>query len=98
MLSVKQEGIKYHFFSLLYDSTWDRTPVSWTIGEHSTHLDNTYIHIYERYVQSNFGLKIGYKQYSDMNLKSFLCFLKSPIFTRVDMNCCLNMYIFQKVL
>ena len=23
MLSVKQEGIKCHFFSLWYDSTWD---------------------------------------------------------------------------
>ena len=23
MLSVKQGGIKYHFLSLLYDSTWD---------------------------------------------------------------------------
>ena len=23
MLSVKQGGIKYHFFSLSYDSTWD---------------------------------------------------------------------------
>ena len=25
------------FLRLWYDSTWDRTPVSWTIGEHSTH-------------------------------------------------------------
>ena len=37
MLSVKQEGIKYHFLSLWYDSTWDWTLVSQTIGEHSTH-------------------------------------------------------------
>ena len=35
MLSVKQEGIEYHFLSLLYGSTWDWTPVSRTIGEHS---------------------------------------------------------------
>ena len=28
MLSVKQGGIKYHFLSLWYDSTWDWTPVS----------------------------------------------------------------------
>ena len=27
-------GIKYHFLSLWYDSTWDWTPVSRTIGEH----------------------------------------------------------------
>ena len=37
MLSVKKGGIKYHFLSLWYDSTWDWTPVSQTIGEHSTH-------------------------------------------------------------
>ena len=40
MLSVKQAGIKYYFFSLWYDSTEDWTPVSWIIGEHSTHLAN----------------------------------------------------------
>ena len=28
MLSVKQGGIKYHFLSLWYDSTWDWTQVS----------------------------------------------------------------------
>ena len=37
MQSVKQGGIKYHFLSLWYDSTWDWTPVSRTTGEHSTH-------------------------------------------------------------
>ena len=37
MLNVKQGGIKYHFFSLSYDSTWDWTPVSLTIKEHSNH-------------------------------------------------------------
>ena len=34
MLSVKQGGIKYYFLSLWYDSTWDWTPVSRTIGEY----------------------------------------------------------------
>ena len=34
MLSVKQGGIKYHFLSLWYDSTWDWTHVSQAIGEH----------------------------------------------------------------
>ena len=33
MLSVKQGGIKNHFFSLWYDSTWDWTPISQTIGD-----------------------------------------------------------------
>ena len=40
MLSVKQGGIKYHFLSLWYDSTWDWTPVSQAIGQHSTHKTN----------------------------------------------------------
>ena len=34
MLSVKQGGIKCHFLSLWYDSTWDWTQVSRAIGEH----------------------------------------------------------------
>ena len=40
MLSVKQGGIKYYFLSLWYDSTWDWTQVSRTIGEHSKHYAN----------------------------------------------------------
>ena len=32
MLSVKQSGVKYHFLSLSYDSTWDWTLVSRAIG------------------------------------------------------------------
>ena len=32
MLSVKQGGIKYHFLSLWYGSTWDWTQVSRAIG------------------------------------------------------------------
>ena len=41
MMSVKQSDIKYHFFlSLWYESTWDWTPVSWDIGEYSTHEAN----------------------------------------------------------
>ena len=39
MLSAKQD-IKYHFLSFWYDSTWDWTPVSVAIGEHSTQLAN----------------------------------------------------------
>ena len=40
MLSAKQGSIKYHFFSLWYDSSWDWTQVSGTIGEHSNHYAN----------------------------------------------------------
>ena len=47
MLSVKQGGIKYHSLSLWYDSTWDWTPVSWTIGEQCTHSANGPV-MYER--------------------------------------------------
>ena len=49
VLSVKQGGIKYHFLSLWYDSTWDWTPICRTIGEHSTDYANgpvIYIYIY----------------------------------------------------
>ena len=35
ILSVKQGGIKYHFLSLWYDSTWAWIQVSQAIGEHS---------------------------------------------------------------
>ena len=41
MLSVKQGGIKYHFLSLWYDSIWDWTLDSRTVGEHSNHSANT---------------------------------------------------------
>ena len=37
MLSVKQGGIKYHFLSLWYDSTWDWTQVTRAISEYSNH-------------------------------------------------------------
>ena len=37
MLSAKQGGIKYHFFSLWYESTKDWTPISWTIAEYFTY-------------------------------------------------------------
>ena len=37
MLSVKQGAIKYHLLRLWYDSTWDLTPVSRAIGEHSAY-------------------------------------------------------------
>ena len=44
--AVKQGGIKYLFFSLWYDSTWDWILVSRGIGEHSTHLANGPLYIY----------------------------------------------------
>ena len=46
MLSVKQGGIKYHFLSLWYDSTWDWTQVSQAIGEHSNHYTTIYVVIW----------------------------------------------------
>ena len=40
MLSVKHRGIKYHFFSLWYNSTWDWTLVFQAISKHSNHYAN----------------------------------------------------------
>ena len=45
MLIVKQGGIKYHFLSYWYDMTWDWTPVSQTIGEHSTKPHLYYVNV-----------------------------------------------------
>ena len=47
MLSVKQGGIKYHFLSLWYDSTYDWTQVSRAIGEHSYHHVNVWSQIFD---------------------------------------------------
>ena len=49
MLSVKQGGIKYHFLSLWYDSTWDWTQVSRALANTLTHRPiyiNIYIYIF----------------------------------------------------
>ena len=48
MLSVKQGGIKYHFLSLWYDSTWDWIQVSWAISEHPNHHANVVLNIGNR--------------------------------------------------
>ena len=37
LLSVKEVGIKYHFKSLWYDTTWDWNQASQTVSEHPTH-------------------------------------------------------------
>ena len=50
MLSVKQDGIKYHFLSFWYDSTRNWTPVSRTIGEASYLYIYIYIYIYIYYI------------------------------------------------
>ena len=77
MLSVKQGGIKYHFLSLWYDSTWDRTQVSRAIGEHSNRQANV------QYESTNNSIKIvcffTCLPYSLLNhfLWIFLHFIKS---------------------
>ena len=59
MLSVKQGGIKYHFLSLWYDSTWDLTQVSRTIGEHSNRLANVQFSISTQFdCQKHFYFKL----------------------------------------
>ena len=63
MLSVKQEGIKYHFLSLWYDSTWNWTQVSRAIGEHSNRfvnvISNTLFRTIERKNREGSLLKLG---------------------------------------
>ena len=49
ILSVKQGGIKYHVLNLWYDSTWEWTLVSRTIGEHSTPWANRLDYIYHHH-------------------------------------------------
>ena len=64
VLSVKQVGIKYHFLSLWYDSTWDWTPVSWAIGEdnhqylkpHNCYLVIGYLQLIKKDI-TDFGIK-----------------------------------------
>ena len=46
-LSDTEEGIKYDFLSLWYDSTRDWAPGFPVIGEHSTHLENVLKWVYE---------------------------------------------------
>ena len=53
MLIVKQYGIKYRFLSLWYDSTWDWTPVSRTIGEYSTHYVHNKLLITYKIIQNS---------------------------------------------
>ena len=61
MPSVKKGGIKYHFSSLWYDSTWDGTHVS--IGEHS----NFYANVAD--VSFYCWLKITCELYNNMSNK-----------------------------
>ena len=72
MLSVKQGGIKYHFLSLWYDSTWDWTQVSRAIGEHSNRYAqcpvNIYIYIYKKIRFFNFFPKVFFEE----NLEKFI--------------------------
>ena len=67
MLSVKQGGIKNHFLSLWYDSTWDWTKVSQAIGEHSPHYTNV------SYIISNTWNDLSlYKQMSSNSFKLYI--------------------------
>ena len=67
MLSVKQGGIKYHFLSLWYDSTWDWTQVSRPIGKH-------YVRCWKYWVYK----KIIYKNCC----KKKSCFASNKVFIR----------------
>ena len=47
MLSVKQDGTKYHFFSLWYDLTL----ISWTIGEHFKQYADGLVTYYDQVIK-----------------------------------------------
>ena len=51
MLRIKQWGIKYHFFKLRYDSTWDWTSVFQATSKHCMHRAQYW---WLRICQSNF--------------------------------------------
>ena len=85
MLSVKQGGIKYHFLSLWYDSTWDWTQVSRAIGEHSNRLTNVQLECY--YVPHTYYTTITF---SDWGLVGFYgistifgYLMPNPVFTYI---------------
>ena len=82
MLSVKQGGIKYHFFSLWYDSTWDRTPVFQTIGEHSITYANGYIgHLStHQYIYISYIWRIKHEDPPICIIKNAHCFYNSDTF------------------
>ena len=52
-----QGGVKYHFLSLWYDSTWDWTQVSQAISKHSKHHANVW------YCQGITSPKMGCAEY-----------------------------------
>ena len=97
MLSVKQGGIKYHFLSLWYDSTWVWTPVSQTIGEHFNHNANGPVSI-SRYplwklanntkILQNFWLKYFYLFIFIFCLKALMLLLDTDM--KITLTCRVN--------
>ena len=75
MLSVKHGGIKYHFLSLWYDSTWYWIPVSRTIGKHSTHLASGPVKMTDKQLFSFMGPVLNKR---NMDIKMFACFEENP--------------------
>ena len=69
MLSVKQGGIKNHFWSFWSDSTQDWSPVFWTIGEDSTH--------------KAYGLEKVVSSYFSKNIHWEIFLISSEIFTKL---------------
>ena len=73
-------GINYYLLSLWYDSTWDWTPVSRTIGEHSTHKTNGkypyvclggFIFGFMAVTILNFVTEFGHKKYLIISAKIY---------------------------
>ena len=68
MLSVKQGDIKNLFMNCLYDLTWNWTPVSPTISQHSDHY--ALIYTYIKYTYLYIYIYVGVTNYTATCLPS----------------------------
>ena len=93
MLSVKQGGIKYHFLSLWYDSTWDWTLVSQTIGEHSNQNANGPVTSKTHLSRKNYWLLIQLIIYLKMKCMKLRVMGRGCEFLMLN-NTCIYIYIY----
>ena len=101
LLSVKQGGIKYHFLSLWYGSTWDWTQVSQTIGKHSNHhakyrLQNAIIQTLTQlqlFMRNTFFLSVSLFHYSSPCTAAFLFVIVTTMFSLCNSLFCDFSYI-----
>ena len=98
ILCVKQRGIKYHFLNLWYDSTWDWTPVSQAIGEHSNHyvyLYNFFIYVWI-YIYIYIYIYISYLYLGIFDIYIYIYFFFLNVFIHVSTYIYIYIYIYVK--